>query len=259
MLFRSLFTLKGMSVRLFDQIHSGKKAAPRRLLVYGIHGVGKSSLGAQAPQPIFLPTEDGLGEIDCDSFPLVKSYGDAVAAISELYTEDHTYRTVVIDSVDWLERLIWTEVCRQRTVENIEDIGYAKGYTFALTQWQEILNGLDALRSERGLHVVLIAHTRIERYENPETETYDRYVPRLQKHASALLQEWCDEVLFATYKVHTKLSDEGFGRKKAKGIGAGERVLRTTERPAHVAKNRLNLPDELSLDWQEYARHFPAA
>jgi len=243
-------------MQLLEQIQSGRKPSPRRVMLFGTHGIGKSTFGAMAPGPIFIQTEDGLGEIDCDRFPLTQSFDDAMQALSELYTAEHSYRSVVVDSLDWLERLIWIDVCRQRNVENIEDVGYAKGYTFALTQWREFLTGLDALRNDRGMTIVLLAHTRIERFENPETETYDRYVPRLHKHASALIQEWCDEVLFATYKVHTKVNDEGFGRKKAKGIGTGERIIRTTERPAHVAKNRLNLPDELPLNWNEYARFF---
>ena len=78
----------------------------------------------------------------------------------------------------------------------------------------------------------------------------------MHKLASALIQEWCDEVLFAGYRVHTKETDEGFGRKGTKGVGTGERILRTCERPAHVAKSRLNLPSELPLDWQEYAERF---
>jgi len=104
--------------------------------------------------------------------------------------------------------------------------------------------------------IVLIAHAKIERFENPETDTYDRYVPRLHRLASAMIQEWCDEVFFATYKVYTKKSDEGFNRTRTHGIGTGERIIRTTERPAHVAKNRLNLPDELPLDWEAYSKYF---
>jgi hypothetical protein len=225
-------------------------------MLYGVHGVGKSSFGARAPTPIFVQTEDGLGEIDVDRFPLATTYAEVMKAIGELYEEEHDYKTVVVDSLDWLERLVWTEVCRRRGLESIEDAGYGKGYVFALDLWREILDGLSALRSKRVMGVVLIAHSRIERFENPETETYDRYVPRLHKLASAIVQEWADEVLFATYRIHTKKVDEGFGRKRAQGIGTGERILRTTERPAHVAKNRLNLPDELPLDWEAYASHF---
>jgi hypothetical protein len=157
--------------------------------------------------------------------------------------------------MDWLERLIHAEVCQKRSVESIEDIGYGKGYVFALPFWREVLAGLDALRNERGMEVILVAHAQIEKFANPETETYDRYVPRLQKLASALVQEWCDEVLFATYRVHTRTATEGFDRKRVQAIGTGERILRTTERPAHVAKNRLALPDEIPLDHRVYAAY----
>lgn len=240
-------------MKLLEQIHSGKQPKPRRLMLFGIQGVGKSSYGAMSERPIFIQTEDGLNDIECNKFPLARAYNDVVAALSELYSEQHDYHTVVVDSLDWLERLIWAEVCRKRGVESIEDIGYAKGYTFALTQWREVLEGLDALRNERGMMVILIAHAKIERFENPETEGYDRYVPRLHKLASALVQEWSDDVLFATYRVHTRKVDEQFGQVKRRGVGTGERIIRTTERPAHVAKNRLNLPDEIPLDYRVYA------
>ncbi|MGE3808275.1 MAG: ATP-binding protein [Gemmataceae bacterium] len=241
---------------LLSQIQSGKRSAPRRVLLYGTHGVGKSTFGAQSERPIFIQTEDGLGEIDCDKFPLAMSYADAIKSLEALYVEEHAYRTVVIDSLDWLERLIWAEICKERDVQNIEDIGYGKGYVFALTPWREFLSGLDALRGQHSMTIVLIAHAKIERFENPETDSYDRYTPRLHKSASAIVQEWCDEVLFANYKVYTKQTDEGFNRKKSKGIGTGERVIYTTERPAHAAKNRLNLPDQLPLDWNAYASFF---
>jgi len=242
-------------MKLLEQVTSGRSPAPRRVMLYGTHGIGKSTFASRAPKPIFIQTEDGLGEVDCDRFPLATTFDQAMKALSELYTDKHTYRTVVVDSLDWLERLIWAEVCRKRNVENIEDIGYSKGYVFALTQWREFIEGLTALRNDKGMTVILIAHAKIERFENPETESYDRYVPRLHKLAAAVVQEWCDEVLFATYKVLTKQTDEGFNRKRTQGIGTGERIIRTTERPAHVAKNRLNLPDELPLDWNAYAQH----
>jgi hypothetical protein len=240
-------------MKLLNQIQRGKTVAPRRTLVYGVHGVGKSTFGAMAEKPVFVQTEDGLGNIECERFPVAGQYADVIAALSELYTEAHEYRTVVVDSLDWLERLIFADVCQKRGVESIEDIGYGKGYVFALTNWREVLSGLDALRNERGMHVILIAHAQIEKFANPETDTYDRYSPRLQKLASALVQEWCDDVLFATYRIHTKTTNEGFDRKRVQGIGTGERIIRTTERPAHLAKNRLGLPEEFPLDYRIYA------
>jgi hypothetical protein len=238
---------------LLDKIQRGKTSLPRRVMLYGTHGIGKSTFGSMADRPIFIQTEDGLANIDCDRFPLATRFDHVLNALSDLYIGDHDYRTVVIDSLDWLERLIWSAVCGDKGVDSIEDIGYAKGYTFSIDKWREVLAGLDALRTDRGMTVVLIAHAKIEKFENPETDPYDRYSPRLHKLASALVQEWADEVLFATYKVHTRKVDEAFGQKKHQGVGTGERIIRTTERPAHVAKNRLGLPEEFPLDYRIYA------
>ena len=240
---------------LMQQIHSGRCHKPPRLLIYGTEGIGKSTTGAQAGRPIFIQTEDGLDQIDCASFPLARSFSDVAAALSELYAEEHDYETVVIDSLDWLERLVWDEVCREYGVQSIEkaDGGYAKGYIHALTQWREVLDGLDALRNEKGMAVVLIAHAKVEKFDDPESAAYDRYSPRLHKHASALVTEWSDAVLFATRKFRTETEDAGFNRTRsiavALGTDGGERILRTVGGPSCIAKNRYGMPAELPLSW----------
>jgi len=228
---------------------------PPRLMLYGTEGIGKSTFGASSDRPIFIQTEDGLGEIACDKFPLARSFGDVTATLSELYSEKHDYQTVVVDSLDWLERLIWEEVCREFGVKSIEkaDGGYAKGYTHALTQWREFLNWLDALRNDRGTVSILIAHAKVEKFEDPESTAYDRYSPRLHKHAGALITEWSDAVLFATRRFRTETEEAGFNRTRtiatAVGADGGERILRTVGGPACIAKNRYGLPAELPLAW----------
>lgn len=232
----------------------GKTVAPRRIMLYGVQGIGKSTWASCAPSPIFIQTEDGAGGIDCDKFPVATCYADVMKNLVTLYTEQNTYQTIVLDSLDWMERIIWSEVCKKKAVESIEDIGYAKGYMFALTQWRELLEALTALRNDKGMTTILIAHSKIERFENPETESYDRFAPRLHKLAAAVMQEWCDEVLFANYKVYTKQSGEGI-RKRNQGVGGDERVIHTQERPAYAAKNRLGLPEEIPLIWSEYSKY----
>lgn len=240
---------------MMETIHSGPRRVPPRILIYGLEGIGKSTTAAQAPRPIFVPTEDGLDQIDCRSFPLARSYRDILTALTALRAEKHDFETVALDSLDWLERLIWDEVCREFGVRSIEkaDGGYAKGYTHALAQWREVLGLLDALRAERHMAVLLLAHAKVEKFEDPESSAYDRYSPRLHKHAAALVVEWADAVLFATRKYRTQSEDAGFNRTRtiAVPLGAegGERILRTVGGPSCVAKNRFSLPAELPLSW----------
>ena len=240
---------------MMDQIHRGRRHSPPRLLIYGTEGVGKSTTAAAAPKPIFVPTEDGLDQIECASFPLATRFADVESALRTLIQEKHDFQTVVIDSADWLERLVWDVLCEQYGVSNIEKVdgGYARGYTHALTHWRKLLADLNTLRNEHGMCVILLAHAKVEKFEDPESSAYDRYSPRLHKHVTALLTEWADAVLLATRKIITKTEDGGFGRERtiaaALGSDGGERVLRTVGSPACVAKNRFNLPAELPLSW----------
>jgi hypothetical protein len=231
--------------------------APPRILVHGGAGVGKTTFAASAPGAVFVPTEDGIGALEVDHFPLARSFGEVMEALAALYDEPHEFRTVVVDSVDWLEPLIWAEACRQNRWGSIEEPGYGKGYVAALDIWREYLDGLNALRDARGMTVIQIAHTDIKRFDSPEHEPYDRYVIKLHARASALLQEHSDVVLFANYRISTVKSDVGFNKKVTRALGTGERVLHTAERPAFLAKNRYALPETLPLDWQAFAAAMP--
>ena len=65
---------------MLDSIQSGKENRPPRIMIYGAEGVGKSTFAASAPNPVFIQTEDGLGEIDCCKFPLATKVTDASAS-----------------------------------------------------------------------------------------------------------------------------------------------------------------------------------
>lgn len=239
---------------IMDNIQTGRENRPPRLLIYGNEGTGKSSMGASAPNPIFIQTEDGLGEIDTAKFPLAKNEDDVTKALTALLNEEHDFRTVVLDSADWLERLIWDAVCAEFGVRSIEkaDGGFGKGYVHALTHWRKVVNLLQELRDRRNMIVIIIAHSKVERFEDPENSAYDRYTPRLHKSATSLLSEWVDAVLFASMKF--RVTKDAGDRSIAAPIGAngGERILRTIGSPACIAKNRFNLPLEIPLSWSAF-------
>ena len=238
-------------------LRSSTSLSPPRLLLYGVAGVGKTEFAAASPRPVILQTEDGLGRIEATTFGLLRSFDEIMEALGALYTEPHDFETLVVDSLDWLEPLVWQHTARTHNQPDIESFGYGKGYLAALDTWRGFLDGVNALRDERGMGVILIAHAEIKRFDSPETEPYDRYQPKLHRSASALVQEHVDAVLFANYRVSTLKSDVGFNKKVVRGVSGGDRLLHTAERPAFLAKNRFGLAETLPLSWPELAAGIP--
>jgi hypothetical protein len=242
-----------------ETLQKGKKKEPPRFVLYGNHGEGKSTLASQAPSPIFITTEDGLAGIDTTSFPIATSYQDVLDAIGVLYTQDHDYKTVVLDSLDWAENLIWKHLAAEAGNDSIEDFGYGKGYAYAADTFRELLAGLDALRVHKEMGVVLIAHAQIKRFDSPLSDPYDRYQIKLHAKAAGVVQEWADIIAFVTQEMVVRKTDVGFDKKAARGVGIGRRVMHLQPTPAYDAKNRFNLPPTLPLTWSAFADAFAEA
>ncbi|MEO2033698.1 MAG: ATP-binding protein [Planctomycetaceae bacterium] len=244
-------------------INQGKKQRARRTLLYGVHGVGKSKWAASAPHVCFLNMEDGLDDIDCASTDLIASHKGLMESLRFFSDQKHDFRYLAIDAVDWLEKVIHKEVAKESGKESIADIGYGAGYKQAMAKWDKVLFALEWLRKEMDMGIILLAHCDIKTFQSPEQESYDRYQPALHPLAAAMLQEWCDEVLFASYRVFTRKEDQGFNKERNIAMGDGERYIRTREAPAMLAKNRLDLPDELPMPkengFAEYTRYFRSA
>jgi hypothetical protein len=243
---------------MLDQVMTGKKVLPPRIVLHGQEKIGKTTFAAQAPGAIFLPTEDGADEVGAARFPKLESFDDAIKALRALAKGEHDYRTAVIDSGDWLERLIHEKVCANLGVKSIEDIGYGKGYVAAIGLWQQVLAGLDYLRQTRGMATVVICHTEVKRFDSPEVEPYDRYTLKLHKSASALLTEWCDVVGFACQDTVIRSSDVGFNKEVRRAATSGKRLLRLQGAPAYVAGNRYGLPASVPLSWPDFVSAFPS-
>jgi hypothetical protein len=233
-------------------LRRGRSFDPPRVVIYGEHGIGKSTFAASAPGLVFIPTEDGIANLETTSFPLCQSYTDVRDAIGSLYSEPHDFSAVCLDSLDWLERLIWAHVARQHGKSGIEGFDFGKGYTFALDVWRELLAGFNALRTERAMAIILTAHCEVKRYDSPTSEPFDRYQIKLHKHASGMVQEWADVVGFAAEKMVVRKEDVGFNKTARRAITTGERVLHVAPSPAFCAKNRYALPDTLPLDWASF-------
>lgn len=231
-------------------VRRGRIDTPIRTLLYGVEGVGKTTFGASAPAPIFIAAEDGAGLLNIERFPPPESWRQVREAVAALTNEPHEYGSLVVDTLDWLEPLLWHHICDRDGKKDIEDYGYGKGYVAALDEWRVLINDLERLRAVKRMRVVLLAHSWIRPFKNPEGDDFDRYEMKIHLKAAGLLKEWSDVVLFANYETFAHKDEK---TKRVRGVATGARLCYTTRTAAYDAKNRFSLPESFALDWTEYA------
>jgi len=245
---------------MFDlkSISKTRRVRAPKIVVVGQGKIGKTTFAAMAPKAIGILTEDGADAVDANAFPLATSLADVYTAIDTLINQDHDFQTLFIDSLDWLEPLVQDHVCKANNWKNIEQPGFGKGYVAAAEEWRNLLSGLEVLRADKGMGIILIAHDKIKRIEDPLTEGFDSHVLKLHDRAAALVQEWADVIGYAGYRIFTSKTDAGFGNKETKATTTGERIFHVEPHPAHCGGNRFGLTN-MPLDWAAFQEALTAA
>lgn len=238
---------------MLSRVQTTVPLSPPRLVIHSLGGVGKTKFGYSIPGRVFVPAEEGFGDIrDVPHFPKPQDYGDVMAIIEDLLKGQHEFRACVFDTMDHIEPLIWAEVCRvksepRKPITHIEGFGYGKGYLYADPLWTELFQGLDAIRRERGMTVCVLCHNEIKTIDDPVIGPYDRIEPKLHKRANALMYDWADVVGYLSIE-KTALEREGAkGRTITTAQVTGRRILELEDRGGFKAKNRYGLPPKITI------------
>lgn len=218
----------------------------QKILEYSDTGMGKSTLAALAPRPVFLSLDEGIEELKhpltgerlmrieqkIETFQDVR---DVLGNVSLFEKND----TVVIDTVTILQDLAEVYVVQNiktdkgATVKNIVHYGYNKGYKHLYNTMKLILQDCDAL-IHQGKNIILIAQAAIHNIANPSGADFLRDGPRLHKDKSwdieALYCEWASHILRIDYQ-------DTFVKEK-KVTGETTRVIQTKPEVYFRAKSR---------------------
>lgn len=240
-------------------ITRGKVAKAQKVVLYGPEGIGKSSFAANFPDSLFIDTEGSTSNMDVARFGKPTSWSLFLSQI-EYVKQNKPCKTLVIDTIDWAERMAIENLCQTNQKKSIEDFGYGSGYIKLEEEIGRLLNLLQDV-VDLGINVVLTAHAQIRKFEQPdEMGAYDRYELKLGKktsaRTSALVKEWADMVLFMNYKTFSVAADKDGKKHKAQG---GTRTIYTSHHPAWDAKNRHGLPPEIPMDYSCIAHIFQSA
>lgn len=217
----------------------------------GEGGMGKTSLAAQFPAPVFIRTEDGTaslrGRDDVALFPMSRGSQDVLDAMAALGTEQHEFKTLVLDSITQLNTLIEQEIIASdpKNPRSINQAlgGYGAGHSAVAERHRQIREATNWLQSEKGMNVVFIAHAVSETIDPPDNDSYTRYTIRMNQKSVAHYSDNVDLVGFIKLKTFTR----GEGDRK-KAISDGQRVITCYPTATHISKNRYDIVEDLPFD-----------
>ena len=209
------------------EISSGKIPHAKKIVVYGIEGVGKSTFASQFPDPLFIDTEGSTKELNVRRMPAPSSWNMLLDEVMDV-AHSKNCKTLVIDTADWAEKMCITYICDTHRWNGIEDPGYGNGYRYVFEAFGHLLNNLENVVNQ-GINVVLNCHAIIKKFEQPdEMGSYDRYQLKLidspKTSIANMVKEWADLVLFANYQTFVVQTKD----KKSKGQGGQKRIMYTT-------------------------------
>ena len=228
----------------------GVLSAPVKTLIYGPEGIGKSTLAAAFPEPVFIDAEGSTRALDVPRFPDASTWQQIMSDVDYVIQHPDCCRTLVIDTMDKAEMRCTEYVLKSNGKSGIEDFGFGKGYVYLQEEFQKLLDKLDAVIAT-GIHVVCVAHAYMRKFEQPdELGSYDRWELKLSKKCAPITKEWADMVLFCNYKTMV-VNVDGQGELKGKNkVRGGKRVMYSCHHPCWDAKNRFGLPEEMPLSYE---------
>jgi AAA domain len=230
-------------------VHNTHSTKPPRIVVYGKPGIGKTTFAAGANKPLIIDLEGSADYIDVPKAN-PKNFAEFTQIIDALLAEQHDYKTLCIDTLDWLESMIHEDICKRVKAKTITDkhvaeTAYGNGHILATNSFIDIRNKLDRLRIEKGMAIVLNAHTLVKKRNDPLDGDFDEHALKLHDKFAGAAVEWADAVLLLKQK--TIQSD-----KTPNGLKEVGRVMYTSGILGTTTKNRLYLPETIPATWNDF-------
>jgi len=228
----------------------GGAKLPPLLVVWGPGGIGKTTFATRAPSPAVFAFEVGArSAAGTKVFPpegTIQTWTEALTYARALAYGVHSYKTLVLDSLNPLEALVLSYVVERSGKGSYEKMGWGKDAT-VVTELRVLLGLLERCKA-RGMQVIVTAHDRRRNIKDPVLGEYSAFTASTQvEQVWNAVFEWADVVGFCR---------DDYGVVEGKAIKVSDaRTLHTRKGAGYQAKQRsgYEMQSPIPLDWRSFA------
>jgi hypothetical protein len=225
---------------------------PMMATIYGGPKTGKSELEGSFLGLVIMawespgPTLEGRKDIVMT--PLIKTFEDGMGFLRFLYKEPHDFKTLGIDTITRMSKVFETEIIANdpKKPKGMGDAqgGYGKSYGVLSEMHGKIVQACEALRRDRGMNIVFVAHSDVGKFSPPDGETYNVYELDMHEDSASHYLNNSDIIGFLDQKTLTREGDDG----KVKVASTDQRILKVKSSAAHVSGNRYGITEDLIVE-----------
>jgi hypothetical protein len=249
---------------------------PQFVILYGPPKIGKTWLCSHAERPFYIAVEKGVervpgvGKFVKNNEIIIPATTDEFFSMLQYFVKkEHDYKTIVIDSGMFLDKIFITDIIKQEPkvkkgdfmvdVQSIADYNYGQGYAKLISVYEiRFFNALKYLH-KKGLDVIMIAHSRDRTVLNDNGDEYKKQSIDMaafgQYSVPNLLSAKADSILYMTANHATKKRKNAFGTIKTvpDKEEQSEIIVHTRETSAFYAGVRTekieNVQDQYLIDF----------
>ena len=250
-------------MNIMDQVEV-PEIGPQIITICGDGGMGKSSLAALFPNPVFIRAEDGVARVEKEyrpfAMPLLRDSNHLWDQFLMLLNDDHDFQTVGFDTISAMDRMFVQDIMKSDPkAKSLNSClgGYGAGFAALAAMHQRVRKFAEILRQRRGMNTVFIAHAEIGNVAPPDSDDYTRYSLRMTHHKS--LPPYLDDVDCVGFLQQQKVvkGDDG-ERKRVISLETRELICHLTAN--NVSKNAYGITQPVPFKKGEnpLAKHIPA-